>query len=193
MIPDSSGCIWLHKNVGKAKWAARYTMERAFNSVGTHVPSHRFRQAWLRALGVQIGTNASIFMGTTVFSHKDLVIGDRCVIAERCVLDARGGITLEDDVVLASDVHLRTAKHDPSSLEFGHKYEPIVVRKYGWLGTRCTVLGGVTIGNGAVVAACALATKDVSDYTIVGGVPAVPIGKRPQELDYDPTARPLFF
>jgi acetyltransferase-like isoleucine patch superfamily enzyme len=132
-------------------------------------------------------------MGTTVFSPKDLVIGDRCVVAERCVLDARGGITLEDDVVLASDVHLRTAKHDPASAEFTHRYEPIVVRRYGWLGTRSTVLGGVTVGSGAVVAACALATKDVAEYTIVGGVPAVPIGKRNQNLHYDPTARPLFF
>ena len=179
--------------MGKAKWAVRYSLERAFNSFGTYVPSHKFRQAWLRGLGVQIGNDASIFMGTTVFSHKNLVIGDRCVVAERCVLDARGGITLEDDVVLASDVHLRTAEHDPSAADFMHSYEPIHVQKYGWLGTRCTVLGGVSVGYGAVVAACALATKDVDDYVIVGGVPAVPIGKRNQDLDYDPTFRPLFF
>jgi acetyltransferase-like isoleucine patch superfamily enzyme len=179
--------------VGKAKWAVRYSLERAFNSVGTHVPSHRFRQAWLRALGVRIGTDTAIFMGTTVFSHKDLVIGDRCVVAERCVLDARGGITLEDDVVLASDVHLRTAEHDPSSPEFVAKFEPIYIHKYSWLGTRSTVLGGVTIGYGGVVAACALATQDVPEHTIVGGVPAKPIGKRSSELDYDPTGRPLFF
>jgi acetyltransferase-like isoleucine patch superfamily enzyme len=179
--------------VGKPKWVVRYTLERAFNSFGTYVPSHRFRQTWLRALGVRIGDNVSIFMGTTVFSHKNLVIGDRCVIAERCVLDARGSITLEDDVVLASDVHLRTAEHDPAAPDFMHSYQPIVVRKYGWLGTRSTILGGVTIGYGAVVAACALATKDVPDYTIVGGVPAAPIGERTRDLDYDPTFRPLFF
>jgi acetyltransferase-like isoleucine patch superfamily enzyme len=179
--------------VSKAKWVARYTLERAFNSFGTNIPSHRLRQAWLRALGVRIGTDVAIYMGTTVFAHKNLVIGDRSVVAERCVLDARGGITLEDDVVLASDVHLRTAEHDPASPEFEAHYDPIVVRKYGWLGTRCTVLGGVTVGYGAVVAACALAVKDVPEYTIVGGVPANPIGKRSQDLSYDPTARPLLF
>ena len=179
--------------MGKGKWAVRYTLERAFNSVGTNVPSHRLRQAWLRALGVRIGTDTAIYMGTTVFAHKNLVIGDRCVIAERCVLDARGGITLEDDVVLGSDVHLRTAEHDPASPSFEARYDPIVLQKYSWLGTRSTVLGGVTVGYGAVVAACALANKDVPEYTIVGGIPARAIGKRAQDLDYDPTARPLLF
>jgi acetyltransferase-like isoleucine patch superfamily enzyme len=179
--------------VGQAKWAARYALERAFNSFGTNLPSHRLRQAWLRALGVRIGADTAIYMGTTVFSHKDLVIGDRCVVAERCVLDARGGITLEDDVVLGSDVHLRTAEHDPASPGFEARYDPITIRRYGWLGTRSTVLGGVEIAYGAVVAACALATKDVPEYTIVGGVPARPIGKRSPDLDYDPTAKPLFF
>ena len=179
--------------VGKAKWAVRYPLERAFNAYGTHIPSHRFRQAWLRALGVRIGANTSIFMGTTVFAPKSLVIGDRCLIAERCVVDARGGITLEDDVVLGSDVHLRTAEHDPSSPEFVARYDPIHIRRYGWLGTRSTVLGGVTVGYGGVVAACALATKDIADYIIVGGVPAKPIAERNRDLDYDPAGRPLFF
>src|SRR3954465_7205583 len=127
----------------------RYSLERAFNSFGTYVPSHKFRQAWLRALGVQIGKDASIFMGTTVFSHKNLVIGDRCVVAERCVLDARGGIILEDDVVLASDVHLRTAEHDPSAPDFMHSYEPIHVHKYGWLRTPPPPPRGAPVGTGA--------------------------------------------
>jgi acetyltransferase-like isoleucine patch superfamily enzyme len=184
---------WFHERVSKAKWAARYTLERAFNSWGTHLPSHRLRQAWLRALGAQIGKNTAIFMGTTVFAHKELAIGDRCVVAERCVLDARGGITLDDDVVLASDVHLRTAEHDPNSPEFVDRYAPIHLSRYSWLGTRSTVLGGVTVEYGGVVAACALAIEDVPEYTVVGGVPARPIAKRNRDLDYDPTGRPLFF
>src|SRR3954451_9718002 len=131
----------------------RYSLERAFNSFGTYVPSHKFRQAWLRALGVQIGKDASIFMGTTVFSHKDLVIGDRCVVAERCVLDARGGITLEEAVVLASDVHLRTAEHDPSSRGLFPKFDPFNFTRSGGSAPRSTILGGVTVGYGGVVAA----------------------------------------
>ena len=51
-----------------------------------------------------------------------------------------------------------------------------------WIGYRATILSGVTIGDGAVVGACALVNKDVPAYAIVGGVPAKVIGKRdPQE------------
>src|SRR3954466_14412018 len=104
----------------------RYTLERAFNRVGTNLPSHRLQQAWLRALGVQIGADTAIYMGTTVFAHKNLIIGDRCVIAERCVLAARGAAP-QDDAVLGSDVHLRTAEHDPASPSFEARYDPIVL------------------------------------------------------------------
>ncbi|MBW2937712.1 CatB-related O-acetyltransferase [Aureisphaera sp. CAU 1614] len=47
-----------------------------------------------------------------------------------------------------------------------------------WIGHNVNIMGGVTIGNGAIIAAGALVTKDVSPYTIVGGVPAKVIRKR---------------
>ena len=53
-----------------------------------------------------------------------------------------------------------------------------------WIGANATILKGVTVGEGAVVAAGAVVTKDVAPYTIVGGVPAKYIGDRftPEEL-----------
>ena len=176
--------------MNRVKWAGRYLLAAWFNSFGTHVPSRRLRIAWLRLLGVRIGSRSSVFMGTTVFGHQQLVIGDRCVVAERCVLDARGGVVIEDDVVLASDVQLRTAKHDVASPTFADCYDPIRLRRYTWLGTRSMVLGGVTVGIGGVAAAGAVVTADVADYTVVGGVPAKPVGERARDLDYDPTYRP---
>ena len=172
------------------KGAGRYLLAAWFNSYGTHIPSHHLRQAWLRMLGVRIGRDSSIFMGTTVFGHKQLVIGDRCVVAERCVLDARGGIVFDDDVVLASDVQLRTAKHDVASPTFKDEYEPIRLRRYTWLGTRSMVLGGVTVGVGGVAAAGAVVATDVADYTVVGGVPAKPVAERSRDLSYNPAYRP---
>jgi maltose O-acetyltransferase len=174
----------------RVKGAGRYLLAAWFNSYGTHVPSHRVRLAWLRLLGARIGRSSSVFMGTTVFGHKQLVIGDRCVVAERCVLDARGGIVLEDDVVLASDVQLRTAKHDVASPTFRDEYDAIRLCRFVWLGTRSMVLGGVTVGLGGVAAAGAVVASDVSEFTVVGGVPAKPVAERNRDLAYDPSYRP---
>ena len=53
-----------------------------------------------------------------------------------------------------------------------------------FLGPGCIILPGVTIGSGAVIAAGAVVSKDVPPYTLVGGVPAKPIGKRNDNLNY---------
>ena len=163
---------------------ARHYGEILFNLFGTHVPSHRVRQAWLRALGARIGKRVSIFRGTTVLSAASLVVGDRCSIGWRCVLDARGGVTIGDDVSVASDSQLITAEHDPQSVDFDVSIRPITVGTRAWLATRSLILPGVTIGDNAVVAAGAVVRHDVPDGVIVGGVPARPIGERADGLRY---------
>lgn len=54
----------------------------------------------------------------------------------------------------------------------------IIVGSDVWIGFEAVILAGVTIGHGAIIGARAVVTKDVAPYTIVGGVPARPIGKR---------------
>jgi putative colanic acid biosynthesis acetyltransferase WcaF len=172
----------------------RHILEVFYNSVVCHIPIHPVRLGYLRLLGARIGPKSTIFRGTTVLMARNLVIGERCVIAWRCYLDARGGIEIGDRVVLASDVHLITAQHDPYAKDFRDSFQPIKLGRYVWLASRATVTMGVTIAEGGVVAAGSVALSDVPHHTIVGGVPARPIGKqRPEDLDYDPTYRPLFY
>ncbi len=63
--------------------------------------------------------------------------------------------------------------------------EPIVTENDVWVATGAMVLAGVRIGRGAVVAAGAVVNRDVEPFTVVGGVPAKPIGDRPEDLDYE--------
>lgn len=80
-----------------------------------------------------------------------------------------------------------TAKHDVNSPRFEALYEPITIEDWAWLATNAVILGGVTVGEGAVVAAGAVVTKDVQAYAIAGGNPAVIIGQRKkQSFDYMP-------
>jgi acetyltransferase-like isoleucine patch superfamily enzyme len=170
---------------------ARRHLEALFNLIGTHVPSHRVRQTWLRGVGAKIGSGCSIFRGTTVLGAERLVIGDHCAIGWRCVLDARGGLTIGDQVVLASDTQIITADHDPQSERFDVRMSPVRVGDRAWLATRVTVLKGVTVGHGGVAGAGSVVRDDIEPYSIVAGVPARPVARRPQKLDYHVDFRPL--
>ena len=87
-------------------------------------------------------------------------------------------------MTISPRVTISSAGHDVQSTAFGYVSAPISIGDYAWVGINATILKGVTIGEGAVVAAGAVVTKDVEPYAIVAGVPARKIGERTQGLDY---------
>jgi acetyltransferase-like isoleucine patch superfamily enzyme len=119
-----------------------------------------------------------------------LVIGRNSSIGNDAILDARGSITIGDNVNLSTGVHIWTGQHDWASAEFRYVKAPVTIGDRVWLSDRTTILPGVTIGEAAVLAAGAVASKDVGAFDLAGGVPAKRIGKRPEDLTYDlPPAR----
>ena len=96
------------------------------------------------------------------------------------ILDA-APVTIGDHVFIAPNCGFYTAGHpiDAERRNQGLEYAyPITVGNDVWIGYEAAILSGVQIGDGAIVAARAVVTKDVEPYTIVGGVPAKPIRKR---------------
>ncbi len=154
-------------------------------------PVHAVRLLVLRAFGAQIAEDVVVYHGFEVRRARNLSVGARSKIGNDAVLDARGGITLGVDVNLSSGVNIWTGQHDWQAEDFGYVSAPVFVGDHAWLSTRVTILPGVTIGEGAVVAAGAVVAQDVEPYTLVGGVPAKVIGKRPTGLSYqlDPRRR----
>jgi acetyltransferase-like isoleucine patch superfamily enzyme len=151
----------------------RYTTNHIIN----HVPSHTLRSAWYRhILGWRIGPNTSIFMGLHVQASKirnqKVSIGRNTVINWDCMLYTTGGVVIGENVSIAAGVWLVTGSHDMNHPVFVDFYKPIVIGDYALINMRATVLGGVTIGEGAVVMAGAVVTRDVPPYAVVGGVPA---------------------
>jgi acetyltransferase-like isoleucine patch superfamily enzyme len=149
------------------------------------VPSHAFRKWFYRkAMGFKIDNQANVFMHCSFDSTKGLKVGKLSVINANCRLDTRGGISIGRKVAIASDVIILTADHDVNSFNFLGRNREVVVDDYVWIGTRAMILPGVTIGYGAVIAAGAVVSRDVAPFSIVGGVPAKPIGRRNEELSY---------
>jgi len=156
-----------------------------------YLPSIYLRKAALRLLHARIGRRVTLHHGLECRAPWRLTIGEGTIIGDHAILDARGGIVLGNNVNLSSQVAIWTAQHDYRSPAFQANILPVVVQDRAWLSFRCTLLPGVTVGEGAVVAAGAIVTKDVEPYTVVGGIPARPIAKRPRELVYDLGNMPL--
>ena len=99
------------------------------------------------------------------------------------------GLRIGKNVTLGTEVMIWTLQHDYNDPKFGVKGGAVVIGDYAWLGSRSILLPGVKLGEGAVVAAGAVVTKNVDPFTVVGGVPAKVISKRAvQDLNYVPGA-----
>lgn len=149
------------------------------------VPSHLVRNFFYQLAGIQIGCGSTLHMGARFYYPNNIVIGEGTIIGDRVFLDGRALLEIGNHVDIASQVLIYNSEHDLSDLTMKATEEPVKIGDYCFIGPRVTILPGVTIGEGAVVAAGAVVTKDVPAGTIVGGVPAKPIGTRKlKKLNY---------
>ena len=145
------------------------------------MPSRRLRHAWYRSF-LDLGAESNVMSGLTLRDPRNLHIGRRTNINPDCLLDSRGGaLRIGDDCDVSPQVNVWTLQHDWRDPDFATEGGAVTIEDFVWIGNRAIVLPGVTVGEGAVVAAGAVVTKDVPPYSIVGGVPAKVIGQRPRD------------
>jgi acetyltransferase-like isoleucine patch superfamily enzyme len=150
-----------------------------------HVPSARVRHCFYRNfVGVSIARGARI-NGRAEIRKGEIAIGEGTLVGHDAILDGRCGIRIGRAVNLSSEVAIWTLQHDAQDPDFASAGGPVVVEDRAWLSFRATILPGVRIGEGAVVAANATVTADVEPFTIVGGTPASRIGERQRDLRYE--------
>jgi acetyltransferase-like isoleucine patch superfamily enzyme len=138
----------------------------------------RTRGIMLRLAGVDVGYGTSIGGPISVagpLGARGLRIGSSSFVNARCHFDVTNPIVIGDRVALGQEVMILTGTHDtsdPTCRNGAIVAAPVRVGGGAWLGARCVILPGVTIGEGAVVAAGAVVTRDVPPHTVAGGVPA---------------------
>lgn len=149
------------------------------------VPIHEFRSLVYQVFGMKIGSGSVIHTGLRLYDPRNISIGDDSIIGENAVLDGRDRLIIGNHVDIASEVMVYNSQHNVHSETFESESLPVVIGDYVFIGPRAIILPGVSLKKGAVVGAGAVVTKDVEEYTIVGGVPAQVIGKRKvTELHY---------
>lgn len=142
------------------------------------IPSHHIRRFLYRLDGIKIGKGSTIHMGAVFYFPEKIVIGEDSIIGENAVLDGRDKLKIGNHVDIASEVMIYNSEHDVNDENFKAITAPVEVEDYVFIGPRAIILPGVKIRRGAVVGAGAVVTKDVSEFKIVGGVPAKEIGER---------------
>lgn len=153
------------------------------------IPSHHVRN-WLykNVYDVTMAKDVVIYFGAEMRGSWNLSLGKGCIVGDRAILDARrGGIEIGENVNISSNVSFYTDSHDYNDPYFRASSEKVGGIKIGnraWIGPNSVILHGINIGEGAVVAAGSVVTKDVPPYTVVGGIPARKITDRNQNLKY---------
>jgi acetyltransferase-like isoleucine patch superfamily enzyme len=142
--------------------------------------------AWLDGENGQIviGKRCIIHPGAMLLPYDGFIkLGDDCSVNPYTILYGHGGLTIGNGVRIATHAVMIPANHmynDPEIPIFqqGVTMEGITIEDDVWVGCNVTILDGVRIGKGSVIAAGSVVTKDVESYTVVAGTPARPIKKR---------------
>lgn len=136
------------------------------------------RDIFSRLTGKPVDDGFGIFPPFYTDCGKNITVGKNVFFNSGCKLQDQGGITIGDNALIGHNVVLATLNHN---LDPEHRADlipaPIHIGKNVWIGANASVMPGVTIGDGAIVAAGAVVTKDVPTNTVAAGVPAKPIRK----------------
>ncbi|GGG54980.1 hypothetical protein GCM10011414_26050 [Croceivirga lutea] len=134
-------------------------------------------------MGAKIGKKITFYPGIKLSPGNNLTLGDHVDLAWGVLITTRGGVSIGDRTLVGYDTKIFSGNHvippKPQRIfDSGHVGKKVTIENDVWIGANCVILPGVTVGEGAVVAAGSVVTKDVAPFAIVGGNPAKLIKER---------------
>jgi putative colanic acid biosynthesis acetyltransferase WcaF len=142
---------------------------------------NKWRIFWLRCFGAKIGAGCVVKSSCEIWQPWKLEMGDYVALGEHVICYTVDKITIGSRTTVSREAFLCCAGHDISSPIMELTYAPMAIGSNCWIAGRAIIMPGVAVGDGAVVAAGAVATRDVAPWTVVGGNPAKFIKKRELE------------
>lgn len=128
-----------------------------------------------------VGIENIVIEGPVTIGVNSTILTTRAKLIIKKHFIAGPGLTIVtgDHMPLLGHYMDSVSDEDKDRLDIGHKYDQdVIINEDVWCGANVTILKGVTIGRGSILAAGAVVTKDIPDYCIAGGVPAKVIKKR---------------
>jgi putative colanic acid biosynthesis acetyltransferase WcaF len=151
------------------------------------LPRHKIfnliKSNYLRLQGATIGKSITYYPGIKINPCRRLKLGDHVDLAWGVIITTGGYVEIGDRTLIGYRTIISSANHvipqgKGHIFGSGHHKKKVTIENDVWVGGNCTIVAGVNIGEGAVIAAGSVVTKDVEPFTIVGGIPAKLIRKR---------------
>ncbi len=135
------------------------------------------KQSLLRLMGAKFGKGVVIYPGVWINPGRNLEVGNDVDLAKDVLITTSGGVKIGDRTLIGYRTQIISTNHTipPIGMPFpisGDNPGPVIIGKDVWIGAGCIITPGVTIEDGAVIAAGSVVTKNVIENSIVGGVPA---------------------
>lgn len=137
----------------------------------------RLRSAYARRILHSCGSELELSRNVLFEFPERLSIGSRVFINAGTIITARAPISIGNDVLIGPYVIINSGNHGYANLTIpirlqAHVSAPIVIGDDVWIGANVVILRGVQIGQGSIIAAGAVVTKDVPERVVVAGIPA---------------------
>ena len=160
-----------------------------WNKIFSKIPFAVLRLFFARHY-ISLGKNANILTNVEFLfsglSKSQIVLGENSVVNSFSLLDGRHEkIIIGSNVDIGRECAIFTLGHDPNNNDHNVKGASVNIEDHVWIAARVTILPGIKIGKGAVVAAGSVVSKSVDSMDIVAGNPAKVIGKRDSNLNYE--------
>jgi len=146
-------------------------------------PCHAWRAFLLRAFGARLGVRCHVYPGAVIWAPWNLECGDDVCIADAAEVYNPVLISLGARAVISQGAYLCAASHDYTSDAFPLTTGPVTIAAGAWVAARAIVLMGVTVGEGSVIGAGSVVTKDVPPGTVCAGNPCRVIKTIPPKED----------
>lgn len=139
-----------------------------------------WRRFMLRLFGANIAKGANIYPTARIWLPRHLVMEEGSTIGPKVDCYNMAPITLRKGAIVSQRAYLCAGDHDHRDPHFQLVTRPIELGAHSWVAAEAFVAPGVTLGEGAVLAARGVAVKDMPAWTVWGGNPAKQIGERPR-------------
>lgn len=146
-------------------------------------PFHGWRSFVLRLWGAKIGRHCHIYPRAVIWAPWNLICGDEVGVADGANLYNQAPIKLGSRSVISQGAFLCTGTHDYTSEDFRLVARPIEIGKLAWIAAEAFIHPGVSIGEGAVIGARSVVTRDIPAWMVCAGNPCEPI--KPRVMSHD--------